>query len=126
MRGMNFFKRKVACDIVFYKDPVDISFQQYANGRAAISLSALNEYRDREPIATATVNLPDEPCPQDEVFVKDWGENEGMAGFLFRAGVISSPVQAIAHSGFVEVRRFKLTPEAAEYFKEKFLGKETA
>lgn len=43
---------------------------------------------DGEPVAACTVNLPDEPLGDGEVFIKDYAENAGMTEFLVKEGVI--------------------------------------
>jgi len=61
--------------IKFKKWSCSLKWGKYSNGRPALLLvDAVNG----EPIAKATVNLPDEPLLPGEVFVKNWHENEGM------------------------------------------------
>ena len=75
------------------------TYAQYGNGRLAIILV---DAEDSSPIATATVNLPDEDMTDDEVAIKDYSENEGMLAALLDSGLISKPVR-LAFSGFVTV-----------------------
>jgi hypothetical protein len=83
---------------VIYKDwKCTISFAKYSNDRIAIQLF---DVEDGQPIATASVNLPDEPMAADEVAIKDYSENEGMFNVLRQADVISDPVR-FASSGFI-------------------------
>jgi hypothetical protein len=92
--------------IVRFKDYVcKIVFAQYSNGRTAIELVDAEGWH--EPIARASVNLPDAPLEDDEIFIKDWSENEGMVGALVRAGVVSESI-GYEPSGFVMVDKCKL------------------
>lgn len=70
---------------------------RYSNGRVALSL-----VDEEGPVATATVNLPDVPLGKNEVLVKDWAENRGMALALEKAGLVKPTGQTV-RSGFVEV-----------------------
>jgi len=78
------------------------------NGRIAIKLV---DAETQEPIATATVNLMDEQLGEDEIFVKDYSENTGMAAALADAGVIDPAPTQTVQSGFVQISAYKLTPE---------------
>ena len=69
-----------------------IRVKYYGNGRTALQL---NDHEKREVIAIATVNIPNEPQEEDEIFIKDWAENEGMVDALVNAGVIYPPSRRI-------------------------------
>lgn len=90
---------------------VSIHAGQYPNNRLVIQLMTPldGEPDNLEPFATATVNMPDEECPENEVWVKDWSENEGMTEFLKDAGVIERTPTCYTNSGFVVVKRYRLT-----------------
>jgi hypothetical protein len=90
----------------------------YGNGRVALQLI---DAVDGEPIATATVNLPDIPAEPDEVFIRDFSENEGMLAALAQAGVVQ-PTGEIVRSGFIEVPRVKLLPLFRDRTYEKMLA----
>jgi len=75
----------------------DIFKTKYANGRTAIKLYD-SEHGD--PIATATVNLPDETLPDNHVFIKNWSENEGILDCLVKANYIK-PTGRTVNTGFV-------------------------
>ena len=49
-----------------------IEMGRYNNGRPAL---ILKDAHDGEQIAVATVNLPNEPVRDNEVFIKDYSEN---------------------------------------------------
>ena len=72
----------------------------YTNGRNALLLI---DAESREPVAVATVNLPDHDPGHNNVLIKDWSENEGMYDALLEAGIIKETI-AEAGSGFVMVK----------------------
>jgi len=73
-------------------------------GRIALQLYDLQDY---QPIATATVNLPDESIEEGHVFIKNWSENEGIYQALLKAGVIEPLVRRVS-TGYVEAYVCKL------------------
>ena len=77
---------------------------EYFNGRKALMLVDSFEF---EPIATCTVNVPDEPIEEGEVFIKNYSENTGMTDTLVEAGVIEPPHRKFP-SGFVQIEVCKL------------------
>ena len=80
--------------VKFMEWECDVVYGQYGNGRTAISLM---DAADGSPIATASVNLPDEPLKDKEVAIKDYSENEGMLDALMDAGVITIPKLSLIH-----------------------------
>lgn len=64
-----------------YGHSYDVVIQKgnYSNYRTSLLL--VDEHTG-EPIIIATTNLIDEPLEKDEVFIKDWSENEGVLKFL--------------------------------------------
>ena len=80
-----------------------LEFDQYQNNLStAISLIGLEGEYAGEPIATASVNVPNLTLPTDQVAIKDWSENEGVLKALVDAGVVKVLYQvptgyAIAH-----------------------------
>ena len=58
---------------------------QYGNGRVALSLVDAYDY---SPIAKATVNLPDYPLAPNQVHIKNYSENAGIAEALEQAQVV--------------------------------------
>lgn len=79
----------------------DVEFGNYSNGRIAISLV------DPEPIAVATVNLPDVVLQHDEVIIKDYSENTGMLDALIESGYVSEPIRMV-QTGYVSCPVCKL------------------
>jgi hypothetical protein len=71
--------------------------RQYGNGRTAL---VLEDSYDGEPIATCTINLPDEDLADNEVIIKDYSENQGMLDTLISAGIISHPKRHV-QSGYI-------------------------
>lgn len=60
----------------------------------------LVDAEDGEPVAVATVHMPDLALAADEVVIKDYSENEGMLECLVAADVISPPLRDV-ESGYV-------------------------
>lgn len=77
---------------------------RYANGRIALQL---RDAEDGSSIATASVNLPDEPLGDGEVFVKSYSENEGMLQALESAGIVQRTGEWVT-SGHVQVPKCRL------------------
>lgn len=85
----------------------NVGVARYSNGRLALQLtSAVEDLEDDlylgTPIATATINLPNDEQADNEVFIKDYSENEGMYDALFDAGYVSEITREVS-SGFVVV-----------------------
>ena len=75
----------------------ELQKHEYQNGRVALRLVAwgddVDDYGDHvykgEPIATCTINVPEEDLAPNEVIVKDYSENEGMLFALVTQGVVN-------------------------------------
>lgn len=67
-------------------------------GRTAVAATTLAG----EPYSTVTVNLPDEPLGDDEVFVKDYAEGEGTLAALEEAGLARATGRRVG-AGYVTV-----------------------
>jgi hypothetical protein len=78
-----------------------IQFHTYPNGRQAIQLV---DPEDGCPNCVASVNLPDEPCPEGHCYLKTYSENEGIAEDLIEAGIVSNPVAFSVQLGAPLVR----------------------
>lgn len=76
---------------------VVIQLQKYGNGRTAIQIL---DAVDKEPYATATVNMPDVLLADNEVLIKDYSENEGILDFLTKNNIVTPTPNGI-QSGFV-------------------------
>lgn len=81
-----------------------VQFAKYADGdRTAIELVVVDtDGTPIEPMARATVNLPGCPLAKNEVFIKNYSENEGIIDILHAAGVISKSIRQTP-SGWVQV-----------------------
>ena len=90
------------------KSTVRIELGKYANGRTRISLI---DNLDNEPYATATTNLPNVLLLDNEVFIKDYSENEGILDFLTKNNIIV-PTDKWATSGHVDIQVCILNPES--------------
>jgi len=84
------------CEILIRKYPL--------NNRKAIQLV---DAEDGSPVATATVNFPDEPLNDDEVLIKNYSENEGVYQALVDGKIISEAIEYIQR-GFVTLPKCKL------------------
>ena len=87
---------------------VRIQLAKYSNGRTRINLV---DDSDNEPYATATTNLPDVLLLDNEVFIKDYSENEGVLQFLSTNNIVV-PTDKWATSGHVDVQVCTLNPES--------------
>lgn len=75
------------------------------NGRIALELV---DAETGEPMAKATMNIPEAKLAADEVLIKDYSENAGMVKTLIEGGVIEpTPLQSF-NTGFVVVDSYKL------------------
>ena len=73
---------------------------KYRNGRLALEL--VSDDVRREPVAVATVNIPDEPIEENEVLIKNYSENAGILEVLIRNKIVSEPKRFVS-SGFVNI-----------------------
>lgn len=93
-------------------DCVVVATRYAVNGAKALHLIGApgSEY-EGEPIATCTVNLPDATIKlsNDEIFVKNYSENEGMFSALVHAGLIEEKPTGIEVSGWVRIPIARLT-----------------
>ena len=91
-------------NVTFNDSECTLDYAFYENGRTALLLL---DATDGQPVATASVNIPEVPLEDDEIAIKDYSENEGMYNVLNAAGVISQPVSFI-ENGFVVIPVCKL------------------
>lgn len=86
-----------------------------AGGRLAIKLLSDEENADKgvyygEPIAVATVNIPEIELNENEIIIKNHSENEGMLETLKQFGLITDTKRQIS-TGFVTVHVVEKTPK---------------
>lgn len=103
-------------NFIGYRCSVELA--KYKNGRLALQLVAAEADAERglfkgEPIAMATINIPEIALNANEVIIKDYSENEGMLEVLQEAGIVSDPIEFI-QTGFVTVPVVALLPEFIE------------
>jgi len=87
---------------------VRVELGKYANGRTRINLI---DDSDNEPYCTATTDLPNVLLLDNEVFIKDYSENEGVLDFLTTNNIVIA-TNKWATSGFVDVQVCTLNPES--------------
>lgn len=83
--------------VKFFGEDCTVQVSEYSNGRTALQLLC-----SVGPMATATVNLPNEKLGKDCVFIKNYSENEGMLEALVKAGVVRDTGKRV-RTGYVEV-----------------------
>lgn len=67
-----------------------VAYSTYNNGRPALQL-----FDAEGPVARATINVPNVELDDDEVVVKDFGENSGMLDALSNAGIVVPTTRAV-------------------------------
>ena len=78
---------------IFMDIPCEIFIEEYeGNGQAAISLiTTETEWTVAgEPMATASVCIPDMNFQEGQTALKTWSENEGLYEALVQAGVVKA------------------------------------
>ena len=93
-----------------------------AGSRLAIQLLSDEEDADKgvfygEPIAVATVNIPELQLKENEICIKNYSENEGMIDTLQKAGLITEVKREVS-TGFVTVHIVEKTSKLLELEKE--------
>ena len=92
-----------------------IQFARYNTGQIAMQLiGALESEYPGQPIARATINVPEETLAADETIIKDWAENTGIETALIAAGVIEEDPVRHVMIGHVFAGVFRLTPSAIQ------------
>ncbi len=86
---------------------------QSNNQQVALQLIAANTSRNiengsfyGEPIATATV-CADVPCGENQTFIKNWRENEGVLEALVKAGIVED-LNTLAPAGYEQANLVNL------------------
>ena len=103
------------CKLSHFEYDVVLTFGKYSNGNTAIRLISNDEWQ--EPIATATINLGFE-IPENEAYIKDYSENEGMEQFLKDNGFIENEPLETVSSNYVMINKYKLTPRCMDMIKK--------
>lgn len=76
----------------YFEGEAKLVFGSYGNGRTAIQGF---DPRTGEPLFTLTKNVPEAILWPDQIIVKGFDENEGVAEDLIAQGVIGPPVRII-------------------------------
>jgi hypothetical protein len=87
----------------------------YSNHRLALQVE---DARTGEPMAVATVNLPDEKLAPNEIAVKDYSENEGMVDTLVKGDIIEPIASRYILSGYVTIGIYMLTQSAERWLHQ--------
>ena len=90
-------------DIRFLNWTGKLVASHYSNGRLALQIIS----HQHEPIATVTVNLPDDNLPPGHIFLKDYSENKSMLEAMILQGIVEDTGVRV-QSGFVEIPLCKL------------------
>ena len=108
-------KQKLVCNTTWSPgQEVELHIEQYQNGRVALQLWSQMEGEEpgaMEPFMTCSVNLPDSPCASNEVFIKDYGENEGITQQLIRWQIIEPTPTGFTGSGHVVISKYRFTAD---------------
>lgn len=91
--------RKVPDIIRFKRWDCRLKWGRYGNDRVALELV---DAKSGEPILVATTNIPTESLGPNEVFIKDYSENEGILEVLVKAGIVKYAGRN-AKSGYVSI-----------------------
>lgn len=94
-----------------------VEVEHYENGRLAIELIVTDREGEQylEPFGMLTANVVDQECPEGEVFIRDWGTNEGWAlQFAVDNQIIEPSATGVYPTGYVNVKRYKLHPSFLE------------
>lgn len=100
-----------------------VKLGQYGSGgRLAIQLLSDEENADKgvyygEPIAVATVNIPDIVLKDNEIIIKNYSENEGILNTLKENGLIGNIKREVS-TGHVTVHVVEKTKKLLELEKE--------
>lgn len=111
---MRVFANKKLVHRLFGKEnEVQLFVAHYANGRTALELMCEMEEEGYEkmlgPYMRASINFHNAPCAENEVYIKDYSENEGIAQYLVDWGVIEPTPSGMAGSGHVVCARHRFT-----------------
>lgn len=81
-----------------------LQWARYGNGRVALRLI---DAQTGEPLATASVNVPEIALDEDEIALKDYAENAGLFDDLVQAGIVE-PTGRLVPVGYVTVPVVKI------------------
>jgi hypothetical protein len=91
--------------ITFLGETLDVVFRHYP--AAPQNAIVLFHHETGEQWCVASVCLPDYQQASDEVYVKNWSENEGLLGALVAAGIVEDTGRMLP-TGFVRANVCRL------------------
>lgn len=68
----------------YFEGDFELVITKYLNNRPAIFIESVEGAK----MGVLSVNLPEESLEQDEIFIKDWSENEGLLDSLVQSGIL--------------------------------------
>ena len=90
--------KKLSKRVTFMDFDCEVLISEYRNnGRTAIMLQDVD---DKQPVTTATVNIPEASLEDDEVIIRNSEQNEGILEVLEKAGILEPTGRSIK-SGFI-------------------------
>lgn len=98
-------------DLKYFKGEIYLSFLKCSNGGTAIRLI---DFATREPVAVATVNIPDEKLEDGQVIIKNWSQNEGILEWLQKNFIVGDSVRTVA-TGWVKADVVFLNKKITDY-----------
>jgi len=112
---MHIENRLLVMDAPFCGSRCYLRFDKYTHGDGV--RMELRDVDDHYPVATCTVNVPSADLSPNEVFIKDYSENEGVLDYLVSEGVVDDRVEADMMSGQVIITAHRLTNEVLKYIE---------
>lgn len=91
--------------------PVELHVGHYSNERLALYLVWINEQGWEEHLLHLTCNLENEDCPEGQVWVRSWSENEATPQWLKDNEVIEECAACNTQTGYAQCERYRLTNE---------------
>ena len=94
----------------------------YATGGTALTFICKCDEEEGmyEPFMTASVNFAECPLPPDQIWVKDWSENEGVLEWMLQEGILVGSAVASHASGFVVAVAYQLAESYAQTARENY------
>lgn len=86
---------------------VTLQVGKYRNGQTSLQLF---DAEDGQPVATASISMPDIDLDENEIVVKDYSENEGMLDFLLQNNIVEMRSEYL-EVGYNVAPVVKLLPE---------------
>jgi len=91
----------------YYEGDVEVIPTLYFDGNTALQLVAIDT---GEPVAKATVNIPEEAKTDKIVFIKDYAENEGVLETLVKGNILRD-MNMTVQAGYTVVYGCRITSD---------------